>query len=521
MNEVALANPDYEATGYLKRGKTFPVLFSLSLLPLGLSMLSGGIVELTDAGFGYLVVLLVLYLFNELRVFGIRYGIGGLVFAFGSLIFFCHDYFFHWSGILGAGSWEGRGNTTFDPDLLARACFFHALFITAMSIGLLVPWGQKIVNVFRSVPEPTSRNYYLAVVIILTLLGLIPYLFFTREPFYLAIYHDIVGARNFSAEWTVGRTGNLNTSWGAYLANLIDLGEFGGIVAIVYAILVARSPLAKAFGVAIWLFWCARVFGTGSRSFLLVLLMPAVVVLFIKYHAQAAAFYKKNSVKAYVVCGLLMLVTLFVIKYQINNRNQGYTLQTLADTNPFKIEGNGMYSATLPGFVIIPDEEPFFMNRFPGEALVRPITEWVMYFVIHPIPRAMWEAKPVDPLWEWYNYAHARVYFNTHKRQATISQGAVGYWYMRYGWMGVLQGGIFVGFLMRLFERVIQQADGKPLTILIALGFEAKLFNGYRGLLPAIIYEIVFGFMMLWLLMQLQRLMQPGPEWHRRTEPAA
>ena len=509
----------HDEYGFLKRSPWLPLVFAPAVLICGASWLAGGVVFLTDLGFGLLTVALFGMLLSELRVFGHRYGIGGILLAFGSLLFFCHDYFFNWSGVVGSNTLY-RAGLVIEPAVLARAGFYHALFVLGMSVGLLLPWGKKLVKVLHAVPEPTTPNFYVIMIVVLCIIGLLPYFLFTAEPWYLAIWRDIAGARRTHAEWTVGRTGQLNVAWGAYVWHMIDLGEFGGILASIYAILIARNPLVKALCWAVWLFWCAEVFGTGSRSFLLVLIIPPTVVLFIKYHVLASAKLKRISAKAYFVVGTVLLATMFVIKYQIDTRNVGYTLEAIKEVNPFVIRGNGMFSTTLAGFLVIPEERPFFMNRFPGESLIRPIPEWIYQMVLHPIPRALWQTKPVDPLWEWYNITHAEVYFNTSKQQATISQGAVGYWYFRYGLLGVIEGAIFIGWLMAIAERALQRADGRPICILIALGMAAKLFNGYRALLPQILIEIIFGYLALLILVHLQRKFYPGQPWNETPAPA-
>lgn len=506
----------YDRYGLLKRSPFMPLAFVPPVVILGVSWLAGGVTLLTDLGFGVLTVALLVLLLNELRVFGQRYGMGGILLSFGSLIFFCHDYFFQWSGVGGVNSWIGASGL-FEPAVLARAGFYHALFVLCMSVGLMLPWDKRAVKILHAVPEPTTANFYVFMIVLLTIIGLLPYFLFTAEPWYVAIWADIIGARKTHAEWTVGRTGYLNVSWGAYVSHMIDLGEFGGILASVYAILIARNPLVKALCWAVWLFWCAEVFGTGSRSYVLVLVIPPAAVLFLKYHALARA---NISAKAYFVVGLLLLSTMFVLKYQGQTRFVGYSLEAIKDVNPFDIGGNEMFSASLPGFVVIPEEHPFFMNRFPGEALVRPIPEWIYRLALHPIPRALWHTKPVDPLWHWYNITHAQVYHGTSKQQATISHGAVGYWYFRFGLFGVMEGGIFIGWLMMIAERALQRANGRPICILIAMAVAAKLFNGYRQLQPQILIEVIFFYLALLILVHLQRRFYPGQPWNETEAPS-
>ena len=72
---------------------------------------------------------------------------------------------------------------------------------------------------------------------------------------------------------------------------------------------------------------------------------------------------------------------------------------------------------------------------------------------------------------------------------------------------------------MAIAERALQRADGRPICILIALGSAATLFNGYRSLLPGILIELIFGFLALFILVDLQRKFFAGQVWTETPAP--
>ena len=133
------------------------------------------------------------------------------------LIWFCYDYFYLW--FLG---WIRHWNLPFSEVVVAKAAMYHMLYILCMSIGLRIRAGRWLSRLITKFPEPPDPSNYFLVVIVTQIIGLLPYLLFTRESFFLAIYHQISGGRTAGGtQWTVGRTGNLNYNFGGYVAELL------------------------------------------------------------------------------------------------------------------------------------------------------------------------------------------------------------------------------------------------------------------------------------------------------------
>lgn len=257
-----------------------------------------------------------------------------------------------------------------------------------------------------------------------------------------------------------GRTGNYNYSWGGYVTQLLEIGTVSGLFGIFYALLVGRTRGKQCIGALIWIFWTIYTFEDGRRGNMVKMLLPAVAIVFIKYQASAVENFRPHSLLAYVVAGFIGLVLLLVVQFEGSYRTQGYAAVDVHDLQLFSNNGNAMFSEGLPGFYLVPDKVGFFSNRIPGEGAVRVMPETLLWFLLHPIPRALWKTKPSDPAMVWYN----QVVAGTNGLEGTtISQGLAGHWYVRYGLMGVIEGGMLVGWLMRLFERVLQKRKAGPL----------------------------------------------------------
>lgn len=471
------------------RSKLIPIPF---LLPIGLCALSwmaGGVPRLTDLGFLLLTIISVAYFFAELAAFPRRFGLGGIVLWGGIAIWFCYDYMTNWF-------WRDMAapSTPFSPDVIAKAAFFHGVFIFFAAIGLLLNWGKPLVRLMGAVPEPNSGSFYFILVVLSFIVGMVPYLFFTAEPWYVSIYKGIVGGRtNATTVWTVGRTGNINFNWGAYIGELLAIGQAGSILAVFYAVLLARSRVAKFICWADWLFWMALGFGGGSRGEIGFLALPVLGLLFLKYYSRAAALYRRFSIRAYVIGALVGLALLILVQIQAKFRDVGFSGVDFGalDTT---LKGNSMFSEGLLGYQLIPDTKDYIYDTVPGEVIVRPIPQAIFDFIIGPIPRVLWHDKPVDPAIMWMGEAvTGQQYQGQGMNGTTVTPGLVGFWFFKYGVFGVIEGGILFGLLARIMERAFQNCEGRLLRLFLALGIATWLFRCFREFAYLFLYPLLIG----------------------------
>lgn len=488
--------------GFLPRSPWMPAPFLLPAAVTGLSVLLGGQPVLTDLGLLALTAICGVLLINELVHFPRRFGVGGCVLFGGVLLWFCYDYGMHW-----VGADFDNPNIDIAAQTVARSAFCHCLFVLMMAVGLLLPWGKSAVRLFQLIPEPSNNNFYLFVVCGLFGVGLLPYLLFTAEPFHIAIWKEFTGGRTGGATWSAGRTGNVNTSWGGYIAVLTQLGQIGGQLGVFYAVLVAHDNWKKAIGWGAWLFFVLIAFGSGSRGALVFMALPAVALLYLKHQALASAIFGRFSQRAYLVTGALLVFLLFAVQFQAYFRASSYAGADVRDVSITHLRGTSMFSEGLLGYELIPREVDFFYNRIPGEALVRPIPQTLYTFLIGPIPRVIWKSKPIDPVWSWYNAAVTGS--EDGSVGTTVAQGLVGSFYFRYGLIGVIQGGLLMGFLMIIGERALQNAAGRPIVILLSLGFLTWIFRCYRDLNFHGLYPLIIGAVGLWVAIHIHRSLSP------------
>jgi hypothetical protein len=509
---------EYDYGGELHEGEAVPAppaaaprskrLWIPFLLPLGMcgiSYLCGGVQLLSDMGFLSLSIICAVLLVLELLAFPQRMGIGGILLFGGVLIWFCYDYLITWFGV--DPNSLPMGDVT---DVLGKQTFMYCVFVMFMAIGLGVPPWRGFERRLASIPEPPSTGMYFIVFLIMASIGISSFLFSEDSLPSTLMKVAFSPWLHETARMTVSRTGNYNTNWGGYVAQLMDIGVMSAIVGAMYAVFVARDWFTRIIAWTVWLFWVLQAYGGGRRGQVAFVVMPALAFLYLRFQMRVLAFGRKHSIVGYLVVGALGLLLLFVIQIQGKFRDIGLGDEVnISKVDMTVLEGNRMFSEALPGFRVVPEQVQFFGNRIPGEGAIRALPETLFWFVMGPIPRALWNGKPDDPALIWYN----RLVAGTNgKDGTTISQGLVGHWYFRYGLAGVIEGGMLVGWLMGVSERLLQAADGRPMTILAALAFASWLFRIYRNFYFIELYGPLIGIAVFIIVVRLLRPFSGGAD---------
>jgi len=496
--------PELPALDYVKRTVFLPAFVAFPVVFSGMSYLAGGVQFLTDLSMVSLSVICAVFLLNEFRLFPKRFGVGGIIFFGGILNWFCLDYLTNWLNA------DFRNPAIpYPPATVAKAAFFITLFVAMMSLGFNSNFGRKFEKIFAFVPEPANGSLLFVLGLCGVALGLVPYAFFTQHAFPVAVWREISGQ---SVYWTVGRTGSLNYSWGGYVAQLLDVGSVAAILLAVHAVLHRPGLFRAIICWMAWAFFSIYSFNTGRRGILLAMIIPVAAIVFIKYQSLKSMRGGQWSFRAFLYGGIFIAILFVFIQIQTQFRGRHLRSVDIGDVQMTKIAGNTMFSEALDGWHTIPDQRPFFFNSFPGEGLIRCLPETFFRFVIHPIPRALWTNKPIDPAWAWRAEASSS---GAALQGTTTSTSLVGWFYFRFGAAGVLQGGLLIGWLMRRAECALQYADGRTMVMLFSLAFSGYLFRAYRDLTFLELYTIIIGAIPIWILVKLSgassRSNQPMP----------
>ena len=340
---------------------------------------------LTDFPFVALTILCAVFLMAELLRFSERFGIGGIILYGGVLVWFCYDYLTNWFM-----AWYPNWSAIYPPVTVAKSAAALMLFVFFMSIGLRLRIGKWLPRLVSALPEPRSSNVFFGLVIFTQIVGLfVPYSIFTSEPFFLAIYHALTSDRGgVGTAFTVGRTGNANYAWGAYVAQLIEFGGLGGVLAAYCAIMLRQGIVQRIICFVIWLLWLLIGFGTGTRGEIVFMMMPVVCFLFIRFNITARYYLKRFSLLGYVAAIGAIVLAVCLVQIEFRFRGMGYENMDIGDVSYTQLQGNHMFSEGLLGFELIPDRHKYFYDDFPGETILAPIPQFLYYLALHPIPRA-------------------------------------------------------------------------------------------------------------------------------------
>lgn len=476
--------------------KAHQVLYFVpSVTASGISWMSGGIPALTNFSWVLLTAVCAALLASELLNFSRRFGMGAITMLAGALVWFCYDYLTNWFFY----DFNSAANVM-SVTVIAKASFLHQLFVMFMLLGMNFPVWKRVEAFLEKMPEPNTNRLYMILIITAFIVGLIPYLFFAADPLPVALWKEIVGGRGGGAGFTSGRSGNININWGGYLAQFQQVGQIGGILAVFYLLLLPAGWVTRVVLLGMWLLQVGLAFGSGTRGKTAYILLPVLFLLFLKYHSRAAEMFRKMSVKAYVISGVLALGIIVMLQIQITYRNQGFE-NIQMDQVQTEIQGNSMFSEGLPGMVLIPDQYPFLEEKFPGQGAIMALPDMAWRFVYGPIPRAIWTSKPIDPLWAWYRSVISGNAIEE-TEGTTYATGLVGDWYFRFGIIGMIEGAIFMGWLYLLGERLMLKSQGRLIQLVLALGILVFLFRAYRNFIFIDLYPLLIGVGFLWIMIR-------------------
>lgn len=425
----------------------------------------------------------------ELRDFRYRLGVGGLVLWGGTLIWLCQDYFarFFLGGDAAVGEFWGPAGPSLG--LIIRASFYHFLLVTLAAVGLRAR-PRFLAFIVAKVPPPARKSGFLALIVVMFVIGLLPYFVLTVDPWYESLWKSFTSMRGSGGvRWVVRRSGNLNFSWGGYYQQWLRIGTFGSLLAGFYALFLARRQMTRLLCWAMWIFALAIAFGSGTRGEIIFVGAPILGMAFIRYHLQNRHRGGLYSVRAYAVVGAVVVAFYVMMQIQGVYRQHGLAGATVTTEMLESPLGNEMFSSSLVVFQFIPGRLGYVYAESDLEGWFRAVPQTVFDFFIGPIPRALWRGKPIDESWEWVN----RVVAGTGVEGTTISKGIVGFWYAKYGPGGVFTGALFWGWLFALLDMALWRSRQEPIRVLILLCCHAFMFRTFRDIFWHELYPVLIG----------------------------
>lgn len=356
-----------------------------------------------------------------------------------------------------------------------RAAFVAiGLFASGCSLARVLPRWQLPRTIRSWMTVEYSEWGILGLTIVFFGLGMFRFLF--ASEFSLGVMLEGLGAARFSAPWSRGELGGLDS--------LTDvLINFGYPLATFTVMLALRRSG--------WLDWKV---GIGV----------SLTLVFLLFVAQGGA---RRIVGAIIGAGLFT--------WGCGNRGRsritsalGAVLVAMALLVIMQVvfeardEGWAEYVYEAPGSAVIRVDDNFMRFAQTIEAVPEGHAhigfQWVWYLIARPVPRILWPGKPTDPGFSLPEYLGLE--------GVSLSTSVIGEWYLAFGWTGVLLGGLLFGILGRTWSQVLEDA-----VTVKSLGFYSfgvmTLFLGIRSMIELILlsYPLIF-----WIL--ADRLLRLRPD---------
>jgi oligosaccharide repeat unit polymerase len=121
---------------------------------------------------------------------------------------------------------------------------------------------------------------------------------------------------------------------------------------------------------------------------------------------------------------------------------------------------------------IVPEHHPYTYEK------------QLAYYAVRPIPRVLWPEKPIDPGFDLPTYLV--------KVGISLSSSSIGEFYLMFGWLAVLVGGLVYGKLANTISVLLAQAQGSSAILVYSLAVMV-LVAGMRSMIELILmsYTIV------------------------------
>ena len=342
-------------------------------------------------------------------------------------------------------------------------------------------WSAALQRAWRlpSLVERLSRHdlsssKIVTLVIVCFVLGIFYFLFMAAfDP------HTVVAsllANRSGAAWS---RNSAEGGWDAFVEHL----SYFGMLLPALAISLGRkrgwfSPPAL-FAWVLALFYALFQVQGGNRRYLGVMLGAAIVVWLI---AEDRPRWYHTVVLAISAATVLYLMQ-FVLEYRFGGAEmitQAEEDVTLVDMSAIKVDDNFLRLAQT--IYLVPNTEPYTWY------------EYALFALIRPIPRALWEGKPIAPSFRVQDFVEVG---------ASLSSSVVGELYASGGLLAVFLGGWLYGRLGVWGEGLLGPPRTVPRNILYGAWLMA-LFAGCRSMQDLVMmsYVVLALLAVLWFILE-------------------
>ena len=341
----------------------------------------------------------------------------------------------------------------------------HASVETAfITIGLFVV-GMWVANFVTAWPVPKAvkraasfkvneTNLFLLILIFFTL-GFIRFAY--PANFDLAVMANSVLRPRWEAPWSREQLGG----WDAFLDHMV---YFGYLLPTLTALLghkcgwLSRKTIVACLITVIMLLLLIQ---GGGRRIVGVVVGAAIICWFLEQ-----ALIRTKHILVVGVCLLLLLITMqFMLEYRDVGLGASFTEEAKEiQYSHIHVDDNFLRLSQI--IEVVPQSHPYVYEK------------QIFFIFIRPIPRIVWQGKPIDPGFDLSNILG--------ERGVSLSASAIGDLYLAFGLPAVFIGGLFFGRLAGMTSELLLPLPGSARTLVYSLA-AMTLVAGMRSLLELVL----------------------------------
>jgi oligosaccharide repeat unit polymerase len=214
---------------------------------------------------------------------------------------------------------------------------------------------------------------------------------------------------------------------------------------------------------------------------------------------------KSISGRTFTLLQIAILITLAIgmLQWQIIKRHQ-----ESASASTFAFVGFDINREVALVFNSLPQNRNYIIATNFLEQLLLPLPTYAFFVLTNPVPRNIWNDKPIDPSFSYINTLR-----NGNSGLETGSNVTVsipGRAYANFGWPGVVQYGFFLGFILSRLARKIRSTPlGDPWRVVIIFTICYIAVN-VREFQAGKLYPIIWPIFIIWIQGILSRYRRRG-----------
>ena len=280
-----------------------------------------------------------------------------------------------------------------------------------------------------------------------------------------------LGSDRWSAPWARETLGG----WNSFIDHLDYFGYLLPTLTTLLAIRSRRLTIPVVVAIALSTTITAFLAQSGGRRVIGVILGAAIICWVLEQ--------QKLRLKQIIITLFSVVMVLGIMQWMLEFRSTGF--QAINQKEEFQysylhVDDNFLRLAQT--ITLVPYYYPYVYHQ------------QIIFALVRPIPRALWEGKPVDPGFDLPAALGIE--------GISYSYSVIGDWYICAGYIGVFFGGLIYGGLARMVGQLLARNTKSSNSLVYSLCAMA-LFAGFRSMLELVLmsYAILAWMSISWLML--------------------